>query len=948
MTDQTLYNNPNKAYQTSWIVYINGLQVPVVSASVSYGVWQIPECELTVIPDPILTRLGAEDRIAVQVFYCDYWQEPGQAKFRLMFDGEIVGWSYVNVQRGRAISFNCVDYIQIWTQLFFFFMSNVDDVAVGVSAEEIGVGINEVTLPGFGPIYPYSLFAQGLTGEGSPAGEDTDSQEGNQTVPLIERPIDFIYNVVRGLIDANLPNRSVPAANFFAPWTQRTKFHRRWVALPYLERASDPGIFPILRAVRADFAVQAVAQMTSRIGSSASIWEMFHEILQVLMMEINMLPTPAAVKSDHQSLEIQGLPPEQTRGMTPIFLTNYFTKPQFLFGVPPVCNVFFPSQLVHYAYNEDYITQPTRMYFSEESWVNYLNTDANVSPGLGALLRDALAVAHPEEVHQAARSAVDNPGENGKNLLVFPEEFFKGPVVDRRPMPTWFAFLGQSQVNNETTPTEGGEDAEELADETTTPSSDIAPGDTDRNVFRLYAKYEYFKERYSRRTGGLQLAFNPYPVPGFPCAIFDHRSTQVDTVGYIMNVRQNLFVGGWQTQVSYSYGRTFQEMFGLMRQQFEFETQVIRERSAETIADVAIASTGAEGERSADFSDRAELIGAIASAPPEPIREIRDIIQNFQRAEQFYRSLFFRTKAPDADAVTSDQVRDETDRRTLGTDPVPLQESNGLQPRPQPAGTDAGVPDLGIRRAAFYYPEIVELVDPESGQAEGIQIEGIDATARDRLLSTIAQMRDGAASQVDMAFLAISLGRSTLPVQQAGQPADPNVVAELNAIEMSVRNLAVTTNVRGDTYIRPKAEAMPLFDTYDAAMQYNARPICTLDEYVNFLGADGIREGRVDPLVSLQDKSEVYHPAHFYVRIRNYRPGPPPVLPSENITNAPVVTGGDGIVSADTEDTTEGTGPTQHPQVRPLPNDFPQNRQDWNRFLTLYRQKALFALAPRN
>ena len=281
--------NVDRAFQVAWIVYINGLECPALSTSTAYGVWQIPECEVTLIPDPVLQRLGAEDRIAVQVFYCDYWQRPDNPEFRLMFDGEIVAWSYVNVQRGRALSFTCIDYIQIFTQVFFFFMSNVDDIATGTSAEECGVGIATVNTPGFGTIYPYSLFSEGLISvetEGGPAPQ----------APIIKRPIDFVYNVVRGLTQINAPNRSVPASNFFAPWTRRTKFHRRFVALPLLEKpeTDEGGVFPILRAVRADFAVSAVARLAQSIGSSGSIWDMLQQIMQTLMMEIAMLPTAAA------------------------------------------------------------------------------------------------------------------------------------------------------------------------------------------------------------------------------------------------------------------------------------------------------------------------------------------------------------------------------------------------------------------------------------------------------------------------------------------------------------------------------------------------------------------------------------------------------------------------------------------------------------------------------
>ncbi len=936
--------NNDRAFQVAWLVYINGIEVPCITASVAYGVWQIPEAEITLIPDPIIARLGAEDRVSVQVFYCDYWMSPGSADFRLMFDGEIVGWSYVNVQRGRALSFNCVDYIQIWTQLFFFFMSSMDDVATGTSGQEIGVDANGIHGVGFAPIYPYSLFAQGIipasTAEG---GGTTTTDGGDASNGLITRPIDFVYNVIRGLIDSQMPNRSVPACNFFAPWTQRTNFHRRFVAIPYLETSDNPGIWPILRAVRADFAVSAVCQQAQRIGSSGSVWEMLQSIMQVLMMEIAMLPTAAAVMSDYASLEIKGPAGDRTDQARTIFLTNYFTKPQFMFGLPPVCNVFFPSQIVSYSYEENFITQPTRMYFSEESWLSYLNVDANASAGLASMIRDALSVAHPEEVNQAARAAVDRPGENGKNVLVYPEEFFKGPVVDRRPMPQWFTFLGQAGAPV------GEESPEPAGDDVT--SGDVLPGDSDRDVFRLYAKYEYFKERYSRRTGALQLVFNPYPVPGFPCATFDRRSTQIDTFGYIMSVRQTLQNTGWSTQASFTHGRTFQEMFALMNQQFAFENTL----SAATGS--ATAETIAAGEQASTFPGQAQLVGAIATAPPEPIAEIRDVIQNFDRAEAFYRTMFFREQSPTANELTEDQISAESDRSQQRAEDN-SQESipNTLEvfhfpttSNPTPATGSAAL--LGInKRASFHYPSIIRLVDPVTGTSEAVQLQGLDSTARNEALSVVERMRAGTATTGDLQIVASITSRTGARQQVEGQPLDPSITTELDALELTIRTAAVTSNVRGDRYVIPQDDAQELFDRYEAAMQYAARPICTLDEYVTFLGSQGLREGMVRPETAILQGDSRTFPAIFYIKIRDYIPGPPEVVPSVDITNSAGVTSTDGIVG--TADTAAAPAPetgtdSTTPAVQGLPANFPQTRYDWSSLLIRYREAALAALAPR-
>jgi hypothetical protein len=57
--------------QAAFLVYINGIEVPAKSASLRYGVWQIPELQVEMVADPVLVRLGAEDRVQVVVFYFD-------------------------------------------------------------------------------------------------------------------------------------------------------------------------------------------------------------------------------------------------------------------------------------------------------------------------------------------------------------------------------------------------------------------------------------------------------------------------------------------------------------------------------------------------------------------------------------------------------------------------------------------------------------------------------------------------------------------------------------------------------------------------------------------------------------------------------------------------------------------------------------------------------------
>lgn len=1236
----TILDN-DRAGIVSWLVYINGIEVPAQAVSVSYGVWQVPQAAISLVPDSILHRLGAEDRISVQIFYLDQWQySPPQ--YCLLFDGEIVGWGQTSTTGARSLQINCHDYIQIFSQLFFFLMSSFDDMAIGASGTAMGISGATINVGTFGALYPFSLFSQGLADPGDGAGNNT----------VIKRPVDFAYNIVRALIKAQHPNRAVPATNFFAPWCKRTNFHKRWVALPYFDadplRPDVAGIFPILRAVQDEKAVSAVAKMASNHNNAGSLWAMLTEVLRTVLMEVAMLPTPAAVRSDYATL----LPKGQPSPEGPVFLTNYFVKPATYFSLPPASNVFFPSQLETYSYQEGIADQPTRMYFNESAMLSLLGNASGSTPsaGMAARMQDALCTGYPEEVDIASRDARYAPGQNGKNLLVYPEEFFKGPVIVRRAMPRWFSFLLEAMQSETTSGTGGTPDSPspdssgvnqadpgeagtfsatndaqgdlsgaddavydpsnhsnflsifgfssgalphgslpsaavmqklrnhragrlgaavppqrlplepasacpgpartgagsffssrggsarnnvpathlhagldfaaprgttvvstvdgvvskkgllgtnpggnrlEIRDEnqgkhyfmhlegfaqlggreiaegdrvrvgtvigyvggtgttarqfvphlhyevhdssgkyalnytgrlralklgrptadgaaepapptttsggaTATPPAgtvnppagqpqtggtpatpvpaagaspeaqnrttesvtqgQIASMDTARNVFKLYAACEYYTQRYQTRTGTLTTPFNPYPVPGFGCAVFDRRSTALDTFGYLTSVTHQLSTGGWTSQFSFTHGRTFQEMFALMQRSAALEAArlgqnqntveiAVRNRdlpanqgnvpqgttntltsTSQTPTDstgTAVVSTGGQPP-DAMLAGIAIPVGAIAMAPAEPIEEIR-ALQEFSRAEAFYQTLFYRDTGLGTDLLSIEQFRES--RNTEDDVPVPYLSVRENDDAPSPgqiadlaavaaqtgeqiarerAGARTPVAPERLRSSAvFRYQDIVDM-ETLDGTTIPISIQGVDTTTRTRLLQAIAAVRNRRqtpddlivlreATQVDVqALLPLPEGenqalQASVASVQVSEAQRQQLQQLLQDTEISLRTEGAQINVRGDVHIVPRPGAEALFNSFQAAMQYNARPICTLDEYLMFLGEDALPEGETRPQPSNLYANVDPKPAKYYKRLRRLRPGPPAARPGQNITNTEAV-----------------------------------------------------------
>lgn len=609
----------NQLYAASWIVYINGLEIPVMSATANFGVWQIPTATIQLVPHPMLQRIGAEDRLQVVIFYLDNFWFAKNPQYCYLGEFEVTGWSYTNTGRGRSFQLECVGHDQILEQLKFYYMSSVDDIA-GAEFSTAGVTTTKVS-------YPACLFMEGLT---SKIDLPASGVEESGTEGFLKRPIDFVLNIFRALLspvnttsstlgtDGTIPTQAVtaPSKNFFARWLKLTGYHKRWCALPYLEDSKDDCCFPILKAVRDTETLKALQdQLGQRVGEAGSAWDLLQYVLGAMYMEIAMIPSPpmAAVEKITGVIQSSGTTvpaANQFRG-----ILSRFVKPQCVFALPPTCNVVFPSMVDSFTMQETYITQPTRIYLSEDFITNMVSNGNG--PSLAPITQNLLGTGYPPPVRTRMRST--SVGRNNKSFLLYPEEFFKGPVVSRLNGPPWMYMLAQSKNLTLTEGANADEAAAQQAYEedvtgegSSADTTYATSGDTGASllgsIFDAYAEYEFYRSRYSQRNGALQLAWNPYVVPGFPLAVFDQLASGCHCMSYANTVSQQFNAGpnpSLSTSVNMSFVRTMPEFMGVIGDTTTFSAEL-------------------------DVS------------PVEVIPEISLLLQKTDNAQKFYERLFFR------------------------------------------------------------------------------------------------------------------------------------------------------------------------------------------------------------------------------------------------------------------------------------------------------------------
>jgi len=568
--------------------------------SISNQVGDVPQARITLPADATLRRLGAEDRVRATVFFYDSVRTVKEGKdpdWRLLFDGEIVDYGYTNSAQGRELYYTATDFVAVLTQVYPLFVAGLTSLtrdAVGTGANTAGVAVNPMALT-------HTLFTIGLA-----SGE------------VIQRPYEFVTNVLHLLMGegATESAKSVVSTQWFKKWVDRTKFLRRIIPsydVPVEGGTDQSAGFPILRAAQDDVVIQSLSKQGDQIANNASYYRLIQTVFQRVYYEFNAILAPPCVSVNRQTGFVAGPPgmtdtPAQYTQDTdfsaeedtaygpalPVYanaLGQHITQPRNFFGVPPKCNVVWPSMTLQHGYNENFATQPTRTYLGNMYTLDLLTGNSQVG-AISRVLDNAMTVGYPEEASRALDMKKSGGSGNLNNFLVYPEEFFRGPVYNKMNTPAWFSFINDDKTN------EG-----------------------DDRIHRLYTAMEHHRKRLSRRNGSVSMVFNPYMVVGHPCAIIDNVESNHHVFGYVASINHNLNQSGMSTSMSYTYGQTFEELF-------------------ETLADYRgdFASVLFDDDEAKVSYAEADII----CAPIHPIEELRSMFQTRDNANKYFQNILWQ------------------------------------------------------------------------------------------------------------------------------------------------------------------------------------------------------------------------------------------------------------------------------------------------------------------
>jgi len=609
--------NSNRIEKASWLVYINGIEVPALSIDTTFTVWEVPTLSVSLASHPSIYDLGKGDRVPVVVFWLDTFVEAGKPVYRLLGEYEITGSSYSSSSTSRQYVLQCEGYANIFRHMKVNLMSTLGDI-VGNSLETTGEKISSASVAP-----PATLFREGLTGitnilsagSSRPTGISEEAWKQDKAEgEYIRRPVEFVLNIIRLFtwpISKNkevkpgekiLPAGSVSVAgiNFFRRWMQKTHFSERWVSFPVLEDSRDAACFPLLTATQN---TQVMDTLQKRIGNtsggSGDMWGMLQNIYGYMYMELGTTPAPPLVTVDKESTVIE---PEDKKNASKQekHIATHYIKPQNTFSIPPTCNVIFPSMLSSgISMNEDYSRQPTRVTLGEQ-FINNTVNKAGSSSSMGAVAAAALTTGYPEPVaarmRYSTRTDLEGDKSNNRDFLLYPEEFFRGPNTSHLNAPQWLYMLAQELNKTDTSATDNSTGQRVAVDK----------------LMDKYAEYEYNRQRYASSSATVSMVWNPFIVPGFPAVVFDDRSSARDIVGYVTSVSHNMNArGNMSTTVQLQFARPFTEAVGVL-----------------PISEVA-------GQK---YSP------GIIMYPEEPLPTVKEALQTIKKAENVYGRLFDKSK----------------------------------------------------------------------------------------------------------------------------------------------------------------------------------------------------------------------------------------------------------------------------------------------------------------
>lgn len=497
----------NNAIYQDFKLYIEGEECPFESASISYGVGAIPEMVVQLVPFQALRNLGERTRVHL------YFADPVDQQQRLLFDGEISGVGYTKNPSSQVLTYTCSHVSRYLDEILvsFFDLStyamNVPPLNIKASVALLDVEYGSLEHSTLEKVFNPDVLSKGGI---------TSFQD------IFKNVFDEVFKTDNATI------------NYFRKKMDEWKLRQRLAVLPVVSNASAPDAAFSLKDFLGYQDLLLLLRNGSRrvdglVGIFSALGEMFNRIFYAPII----IP-PSYLKGDEQILQ------------------TILYKPQALFVLPPSCNVIWPSMYNVFSYSRNFRSIPTRLFVKfGQFW--YGSTKEKSDTGI---IESVMSyVWSPEELR-------DQVYRSGKKLESIGKGRAKSRKSERGDTSLFRACLEAVTEEEElrgvrlTQPSYSNiftEYVEWLAGKIK------HKNDSSERGVEALVDYELTRQRFETSLASINMVFNPYLVPGFPCLIMDRPESGMHVYGYVVSVTHAISAGNVSTSAEIGYIRQYDE-----------------------------------------------------------------------------------------------------------------------------------------------------------------------------------------------------------------------------------------------------------------------------------------------------------------------------------------------------------------------------------------------------
>ncbi len=844
----------------SHLVYIAGIKVPCLGVTVAADTQTgVINMNIVLPPHESLLELGRLDKVQVAVFYLDSWYYKNNPTWCLLAEGYIATVQYSNTPSKKEVLIQAYSNSNIINTLYLEFLGGGESSSGRVAKSDS----NEPNELSFKGKFPGQLFTVGLdnktqirapyeliqnillatTGvyKDKDVAKSADKKEveaelarvnslvelnyntkiasmtetekkafddslrqqlqsransKNSKVDLNSNVLDLQKSIIKSELESILKERSLNSrtavtSGFFNRFFNLTRMSKHIVASPVLEGLIDvdkedkkpgsmpSGVFPMLRTSRGSQYLKALVRQSGiKYGDQGSARSLITNLFGILGYTFSEIISPPIFEADDRGLAIGKFNPRSNSN----YLGSFITRPSSNFTIPPACNIIFPSMRLSLNAANNYETMPSRVYYKKSSQGRKLNLDNKTGNGYAHM--DS-RVGYPAVI---AKHAIDSAkAVRGElELLVFPEEYYSGPKAQYVEMNPLLQEIDKL------------EKAGRLVDETAKiAASTVSPADVGflradqtnyykeaflsaknkgQNNYDLYmkqAKMDYDSMRSQASTCNISCVFNPYIVPGFSCIVADQESIGAHLIGTVLSVSHNVYAVSSSTTI----------VLGSVR------------RLKSVVEDILL-----DG-------------GLYDMSPLEPTSEVRSVLQKMEAANYYYANLLYRDSA---DSITNDKATLEffsslgaiRNKQIIAQNEIELLEVKNLD-KDKPR-----IEELN-KKLAEYEEEISKLVEKSKNTPAEIKLKAVCDYRK------LFGLEDRSKSTTEAPAIK-DLNIGNLLREYTTTSTSQNTRVELLS-DFSKLKLVYKNN-----------NAKLLANSYEASMDYVSRPVCTLEQYIDF------------------------------------------------------------------------------------------------------------------